>query len=135
MGSPAALVQAAAVAWVPSTGAPPVIYRALRVWAPRAPGRHSRFGKCSHHLQASTKAEGSPSKKVTGSGAVQLPRALMKCPMQQSPLVTAPGAPVAIDMADVQQLLEEMALWSVHFQISWVSSQLLLFAFFSLHDT
>ena len=87
------------------------------------------------HLQASTKAEGSPSKKVTGSGAVQLPRALMKCPLQQSLLVTAPGAPVAIDMADVQQLLEEMALWSVHFQISWVSSQLLLFAFFSLHDT
>ena len=87
------------------------------------------------HLQASTKAKGSPSKKVTGSGAVQLPRALVQCPMQQSPSVTAPGAQVAIDMADVQQLLEEMPLWSVHFQISWVSTQLLLFGFSSLHDT
>ena len=66
-------------------------------------------------------------------GDVQLPCVLVQCPMQQSPLVTAPGAPVAIDMADVQQLLEEMALWSVHFQISWVSSQLMLFGFFSLH--
>ena len=87
------------------------------------------------HLQSSTKAEGSPSKKVTGSGAVLLPRALVQCPMQQSPSVTAPGASVAIDMADVQQLLEEMPLWSVHFQISWVSTQLLLFGFSSLHDT
>ncbi|KAG2551216.1 hypothetical protein PVAP13_9KG383400 [Panicum virgatum] len=39
--------------------------------------------------------------------------------MQQSPSVTAPGVPVAIDMTNVQQLLEEMPLWSVHFQISW----------------
>ncbi|KAG2634434.1 hypothetical protein PVAP13_2NG222403, partial [Panicum virgatum] len=75
------------------------------------------------HLQASTKAKGSSSKKVTGSGAVQLPRVLVKCPMQQSLSVTAPGAPVAIDMADAQQLLEEMPLWSVHFQISWVENK------------
>ena len=102
--------------------------RALRADIPA-----SQTAAC--HLQSSTKAEGSPSKKVTGSGAVQLPRALVQCPMQQSPSVTAPGAPVAIDMADVQQLLEEMPLLSVHFQISWVSTQLLLFGFSSLHDT
>ena len=42
---------------------------------------------------------------------------------------------MAIDMDDVQQLLEEMPLWYVHFQIYWVSTQLLLFGFSSLHDT
>ncbi|RLN34424.1 uncharacterized protein C2845_PM03G16250 [Panicum miliaceum] len=42
---------------------------------------------------ASTKALGSPSKKVSGSGVVQFPRALVQCPMQQSVSATAPGAP------------------------------------------
>ncbi|PVH65988.1 hypothetical protein PAHAL_1G119500 [Panicum hallii] len=72
---------------------------------------------------AITKAEGSSSKKVCGFGAVQLPRALVQRPMQQSASATAPGAPVAVDTDDVQQLLEEMPLRLVHFLISQVGNE------------
>ncbi|PAN42275.1 hypothetical protein PAHAL_8G167400 [Panicum hallii] len=51
------------------------------------------------------------------------PCALVQRLMQQSASATAPGAPVAVDTDDVQQLLEEMPLRLVHFLISQVGNK------------